>query len=120
MKNVLMIATEGDQHDVLFSALGDKTGLDGDISLTSATCVRDAEVQFRANPDFDAIVIAAGNDAEVLPMARLVRGFRTAGFEGPMIAAGMKDHRRELVRAGCKYQATWRALPGKLIEVLGL
>jgi hypothetical protein len=120
MRQVLIVATDGDLHDALFSKLGESVGLDGEIALTSATSVREGAEQFGARPDFDAIVVAVGDEAEILPCARLVRGFRAAGFDGPIFAVGEKDNRQELVRAGCNYQTAQHALPDKLIEVLGL
>jgi hypothetical protein len=121
-KKVLIVATEGGWHDVWFSELGARVGLDGEIALVSALSSREAEEQFGANPDLAAIVVAeSADDAPIMsPFVPLVHMFRAASFTGRMIAVGERDHRRQLMRAGCGYESAMANLPQKLIEVLGL
>lgn len=120
-EKVLIVAAEGGWHDAWFSELGASVGLDGEIALVSALTAKEAKEQFDANPDLAAIVVAVCSEESPVSgsLQPLVHTFRATGFTGPMIAVGEKDHRRQLVRAGCDHEATMYALPQKLIEVLG-
>lgn len=120
-KKVLIVAV-GDWHDVWFRELGKAVGLDGDISLVSATSVREAEEQFATNPDCSAIVLAvcADEPPTIDQLVPLAFEFRTVAPRAPMIAVGEKSDRRLLVRAGCNYEATPPSLTAKLTEVLKL
>jgi hypothetical protein len=121
-KKVLIVAADGDWHDIWFRELGTGVvGLDGEVALTSALTAREAADQFTANTDFAAIVVAIGDeDAPITgSLVPLVRSFRAANYTGPIIAVGELDHRRKLVRAGCDHASTMAGLPQALMEILG-
>jgi len=119
-KRVLIVATLPDWHDIWFRKLGKNAGLDGPLALVSAVSAREARDLVVDDPRFDACVVAACSDdpltnRSLVPLVRVL-----ADNSMTLIAAGEKDERQQLVRAGCRHEATMAALPTKLLEVLGV
>jgi hypothetical protein len=117
-KKVLIVEADGEWHDKWFRELGKKVRPDGEISLVSALSVQEAKDQFAANPDVAAIVVGACPRGDSPTTVPLVQKLRDTGFRGPMIAVGEKDHRQQLVRAGCDRVSLPSDLPQNLSYVL--
>jgi hypothetical protein len=84
------------------------------LVLITALGKEDAENQFGANPDVDAIVV----DACVPNTLYLVRGFKGA-FDGPIIAiSGVGVSRKALLKAGCDRECRRENLTKFLLALL--
>ena len=113
-KKVLVVEDEEEVQGRYKQQLGSK------VVLISALSIEEAEEQFAANPDIDAIVMDAcvpGDRPTTRPLVRMIRGT----FAGPMIAtSGHPGYRKILVEDGCSHESSKYNLPSKLLEVLGL
>jgi len=119
MRKVLVVDDDEIRYDLWCYELEDK-GLEDKVALISAFSIGEAERQFAAHPDIDAIVMDAcvpGNRPTTQLLVRKLRGV----FDGPMIAiSSIPSYRMELVQAGCSYECTKEILIEKLIEILDL
>ena len=113
-KKVLVVEDEEYKYDRW------RREFDNKVVLIFAPSIEEAEEQFTANPDIDAIVMDACVPGDSPTTPPLVRKFRQT-FMGPMIAiSSLGSYRRELIQAGCDHESTKDAMPTKVLEVLGL
>ncbi len=113
-KKVLIVEDEECKYDRW------RREFDNKVELIFAPSIEEAEEQFTASPDIDAIVMDACVPGDSPTTPPLVRKFRET-FTGPIIAiSSLPEYRAKLVSAGCDHESTKDAMPMKVLEVLGL
>ncbi len=120
MKKVLAVEDEKMWHNVWRRQIEFSSRNGSGIILISAFSVEEAEEQFAANPDLDAIVMDACVPGRALTTPPLVRKFREI-FKGPMVAiSGDEEYQEMLLKAGCDHRASKEAVVQKLFEIFGI
>lgn len=108
---VLIVESGNRWQENFVSWLSDK------FTLIQTRTTSEAKKLFRANPKLDAIVVNAYLPGEKPTAQDLVKMMRET-FQGPIIGiSSRKQHREEMIKAGCSHECIGWELEKKLYEI---